>query len=162
MIISYRCKDQTILKKSYEKYSYSLPWLHLSHIMTQSPASQSQSISQKISNLISSPVIRGSQSDASFNDAETVNDLDFTNLRGDQETIDSTLKFLLNYNVHKKKRGRPAFNTNEEKNVPDRLTVPDSVNDSLKTITNVSQLHAGVLIDYLIKSNNSIKFYWRD
>ena len=120
--------------------------------MSQSPISQSQPISQKGSRLNSSPVFRYSQSEASFNDVETLTDLNFTDLKNDQERIDSTLKFLLNYNVQKRKPGRPP-KTNEKTECQNRLTVPDSVSDSLKTITNVNDLHAGVLLDYLMKSN---------
>ena len=79
---------------------------------------------------------------------ESDNDINLNDLKNEQSVIDSTLKFLINYNVTKRKPGRPK--SGETKQIP---PVPSTVKESFKGITNVSDLHAGVLLDYLTKIN---------
>ena len=77
-------------------------------------------------------------------------DTDIESLNNEQRQIDSTINFLLNYNPKKEKPGRPP--KSESSNT---LTqIPDSVPDHLKSITDINDLHPGVLLDYLIKVNN--------
>ena len=98
----------------------------------------------------------GSQSDISFQlDDDTWVDLDNEKLKSDQDNIDKVLKFLLNHRPIKKQPGRPPKNAdNLNRGSSNTLKVPDSVSESLKSVVNIGELHAGVLLDYLMKVNS--------
>ena len=89
-----------------------------------------------------------SQSESSFQEDKSDNDFDFSDFKNEQEIIDKGLNFLLNFK-HKKPVGRPPSSSKTS-----TLKVPDFVNPTLKSITNISELHPGVLLDYLIKLNS--------
>ena len=72
-------------------------------------------------------------------------------LKEEQENVDKILNFLLSYKCTKKNRGRPPNNPPSSQN---SLKVPDAVPDDLKTLTNINDIHAGVLLDYLKKVNS--------
>ena len=99
------------------------------------------------------PDSRLSQSDCSFNDDQFIDEIDCTDYKEEQNKIEKTLNFLLNFNAtNKRTRGRPPKNPQTTKTSP--LKVPESVNDELKSFTNINDLHPGVLLDYLKKVNN--------
>ena len=114
--------------------------------------------------LMNTPERPGSQSDFSFHlDDDAWMDLDGEKLKSDQDNIDKVLKFLLNHKPIKKQRGRPPSKKNSDnsskdsadgKDIADTLKIPDSVNESLKSVVNIGELHAGVLLDYLKKVNS--------
>ena len=81
----------------------------------------------------------------------TIN-IDVDYLNGEQKKIDSTINFLLNYNPKKKKPGRPP--KSDSTNSSQKVHFPDSVPDQFKSISNINDLHPGVLLDYLTKVNN--------
>ena len=95
---------------------------------------------------LNTPTHLSSQCDDSYNDL-----IDIDYLNEEQIKIDSSLKFLLNYSVNKRKPGRPKTGATSQ---PQPQPIPDTVNDQLKSITNVNDLHAGVLLDYLSKVNS--------
>ena len=76
--------------------------------------------------------------------------LNVDELKDEQKTIDSTLNFLLNFPCNKRKPGRP---TTKNESTP-QSTIPKTVNESFKSITDIKSLHPGVLLDYLHKINN--------
>ena len=76
-------------------------------------------------------------------------EFDYSELEKEQEVIDKGLNFLLNFK-HKKPVGRPSKTNSTETS---SLKVPDFVNPTLKSITNINELHPGVLLDYLVKIN---------
>ena len=82
-----------------------------------------------------------------------VNDGDFNieSLQDEQKEIDKTLNFLLNFNANKRKPGRPPKNANESIN--NSSVIPESVDSNLRSISNINELHGGVLLDYLKKVN---------
>lgn len=69
---------------------------------------------------------------------DTDSESNIVELSREQSNVESLLTFLLNYNCNKKKVGRPK-------------SIPTSVSESLKTVTDINDLHAGVLLDYLMK-----------
>ena len=79
-------------------------------------------------------------------------EFDYSELKKEQEIIDKGLNFLLNFK-HKKPFGRPPKNVSNSAET-NSLKVPDFVSPTLKSITNLNDLHPGVLLDYLIKINS--------
>ena len=94
----------------------------------------------------SQPFISSQLESCLTEDFVTPDDLDYLN--AEQSKIDSTLNFLLNVNFKKRKPGRPPKLTT---NPPQ---IPDSVREQFKSITDINDLHPGVLLDYLTKINN--------
>lgn len=90
------------------------------------------------------------QVDVSDHDIKLDDNINY--IRSEQSKIDSTLNFLLNFNLPKRKPGRPKAGEENSPNV--LIKVPDTVNDSFKSITNINDLHPGVLLDYLFKVNS--------
>ena len=76
-------------------------------------------------------------------------EIDVECLKDEYLNIDRTLNFLLRYNTKRKKPGRPK---NNEANTP--VKVPDTVSEELKSLTDIKDLHPGVLLDYLKKINS--------
>ena len=78
---------------------------------------------------------------------------DLEYFESEQKIIDSTLNYLTNFSLKKKGPGRPS-----KKNIssPSKL-LPKTLDQSLKTLTNISDLHPGVLIDLLNKTNDLSK-----
>ena len=74
-----------------------------------------------------------------------VTDIDVELLSEEQSKIDSSIKFLLNYNCKKRKPGRPSNQTLENLN---------SLKEPFKSLTDINDLHPGILLDYLTKVNN--------
>ena len=115
--------------------------------LTSTPLSQSKAVIQS-SQITRTP--KSSQSNSSILIDDICSDeFDIENLRSEQDKTDNILHFLLNFNCQKRKPGRPKAsesNINYDK-------VPPSVKDSLRTVTNINELHGGVLLDYLTKIN---------
>ena len=88
------------------------------------------------------------------NEKDWIDISDFDVLKTEQSVIDSTLKTLLNYKVNIKKAGRPLkSNTNLSEPQTPNPVIPDTVRTDLKSLVNISELHPGILLDYLIKVN---------
>ena len=88
------------------------------------------------------------------NFSDDLGDADVSNvssLKEEYETINKTLDFLLNFNCSKRKPGRPKTG---ETNANRQQKIPDTVNEKFKSISNVTDLHGGVLLDYLLKVNS--------
>ena len=94
-------------------------------------------------------------------------DVEIDNLQSEQQNIDSVLNYLLKARIPKKKVGRPpggakgansqnsqGANSQNSQNDVDDITMPSSVDDTLSSIININQLHAGVLLEFLKKINN--------
>ena len=85
----------------------------------------------------------------SNNDTE---DFDLETIQQEQLTIDKTLNFLINCNPNKRRPGRPPKRDCVKSSAsPDVNDIPDTVSDNLKNITDINNLHAGILLDYLKK-----------
>ena len=87
-----------------------------------------------------------SNSNSNLNDENEWSDIpDIDSLKDEQKIIEKTLNSLLNFKVHAKTRGRPP-------NVP-KVTqkIPDTVRDDFKSLSNINELHPGILMDYLTK-----------
>ena len=94
---------------------------------------------------------------------DSFEDIDLDNLNENQSRIDSVLKFLLNFNVPKKSVGRPkktAGNNvdptvmlNNEGSDNSQYSIPDDIRESMKKISNIQELHPGLLVDYLVRLN---------
>ena len=110
---------------------------------SSTPLNQSQNEIQP-TQVTSTPIC--TQSNYSFlNEDYNDDELDIDNLKSEQAKNDDILKFLLNYGTEKRKPGRPRFG---EKNTKE---IPSTVKESFRGITNVNDLHGGVLLDYLTK-----------
>ena len=67
-------------------------------------------------------------------------------MNDEQANIDKSLNFLINYKPDKKVRTRG-------KSIKGQLEIPSIVSQDLIDITDINDLHAGVLLDYLKKVN---------
>ena len=97
-------------------------------------------------NLLDSPSpndLNNSQFDSSLLDEINNDGIDFKQLNKDQKTTEKTLDFLLKYKCTEKRTGKGKGKG--------ELKLPSTVKESLKTIENISDLHGGVLLDYLMK-----------
>ena len=112
--------------------------------------SDSPSSLQLSNPIFTTPNHNSNQSEKSLLDER--DDVDIHYLRSEQAKIDTILNFLLHYNSNKRKRGRPKADASQPSE--SNLEVPDTVNDHFKSITNINDLHPGVLLDYLKKVNN--------
>ena len=84
------------------------------------------------------------ESDCELLNEETI----LSELKNDQLVIDATEKFLLNFKFQKRIRGRPKAGA-----VGATPELPETVNENLRSITDINDLHAGLLLDYIVKLN---------
>ena len=92
-------------------------------------------------------------------------EVDIDGLSENQFRIESVLKFLLNYNCPKKnvgcprkQAGKPVKNliviSDASRENEQDFAFPDGVSDNMKNLTDIRDLHPGVLLDYLMKLND--------
>ena len=98
-----------------------------------------------------SPILNVSHPD--FTADDEFDEIALNDLKDDQRKIDSSLKFLLNYKGSKRPIRESVRNINKGTSSKEQLAFPDSISPSLKKISDVNELHAGVLLDYLMKVN---------
>ena len=107
-------------------------------------------------NVSSQVVDRGIE--ASFDVSE---ELDIENLSNEQLRIDSVLNYLLNFDCPKKNVGRPrkrggkssASTSNRENSNSQQPVLVEGVGEEMKNLTDVKEIHPGLLMDFLIKVN---------
>ena len=109
---------------------------------------QSPSASQVASQLLT-PSSSLNKSITNFNDVE--DEVDYDTLKDDQQIIDKTLKFLRNYKGSKHKVGSKS---RPNSSLSPGSKIPDSVSNDLKSLSDINDLHPGVLLDLLKKINN--------
>ena len=89
-------------------------------------------------------------------------EIDIDGLSENQARIDSVLKFLLNYNCPKKNVGRPKKQagkavkdlnviTDASREKEQDFAFPDGVSENMKNLSDIRDVHPGVLLDYLVK-----------
>ena len=111
--------------------------------------------SSQSANLLSvSPTVsstRANISDNSFlhNSIDDSDNVDIESFKEEQDNNDTILYFLLNYKCPKKRVSRN--NKSNADNLSQPAAIPDTVKDQLKSISNINDLHGGVLLDYLMK-----------
>ena len=92
-------------------------------------------------------------------------EIDIDGLSENQSRIDSVLKFLLHYNCPKKNVGRPKKQagkavkdlnviTDASREKEQDFAFPDGVSENMKNLTDIRDVHPGVLLDYLVKLND--------
>ena len=95
---------------------------------------------------------------------DSIEEIDLENLNEDQSQIDSVLKFLLSYNAPKKSVLRPRKNVakkgentmvlNPNENSDEApVSVPEDLRECMKKVSNINDLHPGLLMEYLVKLN---------
>lgn len=99
---------------------------------------------------------RASISDSSFidnsfidNNSDDNDKIDIESFKEEQGKNDKILNFLLNYKCPKKRLTRN--NKSNANSLSQPAAIPDTVKDQLKSISDISDLHGGVLLDYLMK-----------
>ena len=102
--------------------------------------------------LVNSPSRTLSQSDSSFLDDELLAGNNIDDLRDEHENVDKILKLLINYKPIKRPPGRPKSGEKSVSAIP--KTVPDNITETAKSLTNINDLHPGILLEYLTKVNS--------
>ena len=91
-------------------------------------------------------------------DLNAVDVSDISSLKEEYEVINKNLDFLLNYNCSgrqlRPRAGETIQDKKTDKKKDKKHKVPDTVNEKFKSISNVNDLHGGVLLDYLLKVNS--------
>ena len=90
-----------------------------------------------------------SNSNLYLNDENEWSDVpDIETFKNEQRIIENTLNTLLNFKVPAKHPGRPP------KIPKDIQKIPDTVREDFKSLSNINELHPGILLDYLTKVNS--------
>ena len=119
--------------------------------------SQSPTPIFSVSNTQNSKAVTPSQSDSTSHiqtpdrtalDFELDDETILSELKSDQSIVDATERFLLNFKFQKRKPGRPKSGTTGE-----TPKLPEHVNENFRSITDINDLHAGLLLDYIVKLN---------
>ena len=85
---------------------------------------------------------------------DTFIESDFGELKDDQKVIEKTLNYLINFNPNDKFRKCRQTNKTNASKISPRADVPDTVSEDLKSLTDINDLHPGVLLDLLKKVNS--------